>query len=465
MKATNAANFLKMLNPSDLLYGFKKLSNGDVDKLIKYYQGKKHLLRGLKRDEAKGILWEKVYKGDKNDLYGEDLLASGVLEVPATLRGLSVKGLREKLTKHKLYSYKFKVSYESTYKHAIRVLQQSLNVSVTGRYTVDVAKALYQKIKADVPKKKGYLASEDDPDRLFQNGFEEYVFCVDQNIWTLCGVEEKWLKDDNHGIWTKTEALPIDLDCLEALHSIEMNGVGYTESLYSKSTKMGQIFTLGKRKAREILDELMTEGVYSAFGDKAYHIIAKYSYGQKFEDKLEEKIDSAQDEQALREAIPQIADFILSIAMVYLAQKSNFQVLSQANSQAPIVNMQALSEITSEWLAQNSQPGGSLGDVLALYIDDVDLSDIEKLQVVKTFVQSSEYNYLIAHSIFNLREKFVDCIKEELASNQNKNKYIYSSSKMETELYNTVIVHYLQEVLHINENSEIYKQFFDPFLE
>ena len=104
-----------------------------------------------------------------------------------------------------------------------------------------------------------FHAGRYDPDRLFKSGFLEYVFCVDQEIWALCGVEEKWLKDDSHGIWTSTTALPVDNECQEALHYIEMYGVQEAKSLCSHHMKIRQIFTLDERKAREILDELMKE--------------------------------------------------------------------------------------------------------------------------------------------------------------------------------------------------------------
>lgn len=159
MKAGNAGAFLKMLNPNDVQYGFKKLSNGDMDKLIQYY--KRGFLMGISnREEAKNLLWGRIYKENRKDVYGEDLIKSGVLEVPGPLKGLSVGKIREKLTKYKLYSYKFKVSFESSYKNAIKVLQQNLKLSVTGRYTEDVARAVYEKIKGEIPKKKGYLAEK-----------------------------------------------------------------------------------------------------------------------------------------------------------------------------------------------------------------------------------------------------------------------------------------------------------------
>ena len=159
MRANNAGDFLRMLNPDDCIYGFKKLSNWDADKVIKYYE--RGFLKGIsERDEAKKLLWGHIYKENRGDIYGEDLIKSGALEVPGPLKGLSVKKIREKLTKHKLYSYTFRVSFEGNYKNAIKVLQQSLNLSVTGRYTEDVARAVYGKVKGEIKKGQGYLAEK-----------------------------------------------------------------------------------------------------------------------------------------------------------------------------------------------------------------------------------------------------------------------------------------------------------------
>lgn len=105
MRAGNAGDFLKMLNKDDCLYGFKRLSHNDVDKLIKLYKDR-GVLRGISnRDEAKRILWESTYQGDRKDVYGGDLIKSGALEVPNPLKGKSVKEIREKLQKRKIYSY------------------------------------------------------------------------------------------------------------------------------------------------------------------------------------------------------------------------------------------------------------------------------------------------------------------------------------------------------------------------
>lgn len=84
MKAGNAEIFLRMLNPNDIQYGFKKLSNWDLDKLIKHYE--RGFLKGISnREEAKNLLWGRVYKENRKDSYGEDLIKSGILEVPAPL--------------------------------------------------------------------------------------------------------------------------------------------------------------------------------------------------------------------------------------------------------------------------------------------------------------------------------------------------------------------------------------------
>ena len=72
MRANNAGDFLRMLNPDDCIYGFKKLSNWDLDKVIKLYKDR-GVLRGVSdRDEARKILWDSTYQGDRRDVYGED---------------------------------------------------------------------------------------------------------------------------------------------------------------------------------------------------------------------------------------------------------------------------------------------------------------------------------------------------------------------------------------------------------
>lgn len=111
MRASNVDQFLRMLKPDDGSYGFRSLSNSDVEKLLKFYNDQKHLMKDLKLDEARKIFWEQLYERDRSDLYGEDLIQSKVLEVPELLKGKSLKEIREKLEKHKKYSYKFRVSF------------------------------------------------------------------------------------------------------------------------------------------------------------------------------------------------------------------------------------------------------------------------------------------------------------------------------------------------------------------
>jgi len=247
-----------MLNKDDCLYGFKRLSNNDVDKLIKLYKDK-GVLRGISnREEAKRILWKTTYEGDRKDAYGGDLIKSGVLEVPGPLKGKSVKEIRERLQKHKRYSYSFKVSFESRYKNAIRILQQELRVPVDGKYTIETARALYERIRREVKKGQGYLASEDDPDRLFQSGFLEYIFCVDQVIWGLCELDEKWLRDDGDRVWeedgpdTKSDS---EGKCRKILEDMDTFGSSYG-IVGELDGRVGEIFRDAIIKARDILDEI-----------------------------------------------------------------------------------------------------------------------------------------------------------------------------------------------------------------
>lgn len=470
MKATNAANFLKMLNPSDPLYGFKKLSNGDVDKLIKYYQGKKHLLRGLKRDEAKGILWEKVYKGDKNDLYGEDLLASGVLEVPATLRGLSVKGLREKLTKHKLYSYKFKVSYESTYKHAIRVLQQSLNVSVTGRYTVDVAKALYQKIKADVPKKKGYLASEDDPDRLFQNGFEEYVFCVDQEIWALCGVEEKFLVDDNGKVWVteSTDGDNYEELCRKALRELDEDPIS---GFYQPTSEESMI-----QDMKEIEEIALGRQTISASDSPQTKLdILKYNAKVQARDILDDILGSLMDEcdillediyqskldyqEMVYNVISFIRSVIWSIPDLVVNGINVAGIIQQQGATSAPFDLRAVGIAIANYLFHESPDIKEL-----LNMPDLPTDNVDKAKSNLEAVTNSEWKYLIPDVEKEIREKFSLKIQERLDELTDVT-YTYGDSILETRLYNLYIRAYLEDVKLMNEYANFSFHMLDKKLE
>ena len=384
-------------------------------------------------------------------MYGEDLIKSGALEVPGPLKGLSVGKIREKLQKHKLYSYKFKVSYESSYKNAIKVLQQSLKLSVTGRYTEDVARAVYEKIKGEIPKKKGYLASEDDPDRLFKSGFLEYIFCVDQAIWALCGVEEKWLKDDSHGIWTSTTALPVDNECREALHYIEMYGVEEAKSLCSHHMKIRQIFTLGERKAREILDELMMG--MQLFGGDLYSI-KQNSYGEKFKALYDDEADEFGDKRFQKMVFPVIADYISA------AMENPEAVQSIVHYKENGLN--AIFGAVELFIAAHS-PGPGIGEALQQIIPEPSTENLVNAYNLYQFVENSQWKYLISNVINDHRGQFIQSISDTI-SELKDSPLIYSSSKLETQLYNEIIIRYLLDVRQINENFQAYKPYLDEKL-
>lgn len=451
MKAGNVDQLLRMLKPDDGMYGFYKLSNSDAEKLVKLYKDR-GVLRGVSSlAEAKKILWESTYKGDRKDVYGADLIKSGALEVPGPLKGLSVKAIREKLTKHKMYSYTFRVSFEGNYKNAIKVLQQSLNISVTGRYTEDVARAVYEKVKGDIPKKKGYLASEDDPDRLFKSGFQEYVFCVDKVVWELCGVDEQWLKDDGHGIWTSTTALPVDNECQEALHYIEMYGVEEAKSLCSHRMKIRQIFTLGEKKAREILDELMMG--MQLFGGDLYSI-EENSYGEKFKTLYDEEKEKYTHKIFLKTIFPKVADYLEAALENPDAVQSIIHVKEDSLS--------ALYGAFQIFLEAHS-PGPGIGEVLEQNIPEPSTQNVMNAYNLYQFIENSQWKYLIANVINDHRGQFIQSISDEIDELETT-PLIYSSSKLETQLYNEIIIRYLSDVRQINENFQAYKPYLDEKL-
>ena len=456
MKAGNAGTFLKMLNPGDGQYGFQRLSNGDVDKLIKYYQDKKHLMKGLKRDEAKKVLWDKVYKGDKKDLYGEDLIKSGALEVPGPLKGLSVGKIREKLQKHKMYSYKFKVSYESSYKNAIKVLQQSLKLSATGRYTEDVARAVYEKIKGEIPKKKGYLASEDDPDRLFKSGFLEYVFCVDQAIWALCGVEEKWLKDDGAKVWNTDVFDQDDMDqlCKQRLLELNRDNVtsfkipsseeiafqdmnrirtvglgGQTIALYgSPETQIHILYYNAELQARAILDQLLADLI-----DEYFNFL---------ENRYENKLNY---EETVYSVISFLRNLVASVPDIFIDGINIGKILSEYKDFITPQTWYVPAIAVVSYLAHDAPDIKGM-----LNIPDLPTDEVDKARRNLSYVQNSEWKHLIVDAESEVRKKFIDKIDEAL-ENLTEISYTYGESIWETRLYNRYIREYLENVKIMNE--------------
>lgn len=456
MKASNVDQLLRMLKPDDGMYGFYKLSNSDAEKLVKLYRDR-GVLRGVSSlAEAKKILWESTYKGDRKDVYGADLIKSGALEVPGPLKGLSVKAIREKLTKHKMYSYTFRVSFESSYKNAIKVLQQSLNISVTGRYTEDVARAVYEKVKGDIPKKKGYLASEDDPDRLFKSGFQEYVFCVDKVVWELCGIEEKFLADDGGTVWKEhgpDKESDSDAQCRKILTDMDAFGSSYVVS-GGVNGRVGEIFRDAEDRARQILDWIFAQEIISIFPRSTIYksSLEKYQFDLK---------EAAKNQYELATTWKPI--------LVWVLNELNFLVSTASDAAVffpfffiPSLQWVGAVGVLTVAVLNLSSPEPGWGDALDATWE-VTPEKMENEAYNYNLITNSDWKYMVQDTALDARGQAIKYIKANIEAWKVKGD-IYSSSAIETELYNRLIIEYLENVVFINEQYDIMNKGLDQLL-
>ncbi len=248
MRPRDKDDMLRMLKHDDYMYGLKCLSSSDFDSVVRIYRDA-GFLRGIeKREEIEKILLDTTYRGDKRDVYGNDLIKARVIDLPELLKGKNVKEIKELMERKSISNFKFSIDVFGTYTKAIKVLQQVLNISVTGRYTEDVAVKVYEKIKRDIKKGQGYLASEDDPNRIFKYDFKEYVVCIDSYIWKLCGLEEKFLVDDNAQIWNHED---VDKICKELLLAGTSKNISLSNSVNEVSDLLDELSDLYDRSFEE----------------------------------------------------------------------------------------------------------------------------------------------------------------------------------------------------------------------
>ncbi|GEM_PF-4283972 len=215
MRANNVREFLRMLDPKDASYGIKRLSATDKDQLKKAIcssasklpRGYSEAISGFKKTATSQAM---PYIADffiKNPgFYAEYLIKSEVLYLPLKLKGLTLKQILEQLKPVSISKYILKCSDSNRYyAHATGMLRQKLGMSKSGRFDKDTGRKLYTKIKGRLPKKRGYLASEVNPDLLFSSHFEEYVVYVDANIWGACSLDVKYYAKDTNIVWKVKE--------------------------------------------------------------------------------------------------------------------------------------------------------------------------------------------------------------------------------------------------------------------
>ncbi len=479
MRPRDKDDMLRMLRHDDCMYGFKSLSSSDFDSVVKIYRDA-GFLRGVEqRDEIEKILLDTTYRGDKRDTYGNDLIKARVLDLPKLLQGKTVKEIKELMERKSISNFRFSTSYFGTYTKAIKVLQQVLNISVTGKYTEDVAVKVYEKIKRDLKNGQGYLASEDDPDRIFKYDFKEYVVCVDNYIWKLCGLEEKFLVDDNATIWNHED---VDKICKELLmahkgRDVLLSGtkkevsslIDELSDLYDKrleeslafknaensgnSEATGCIYEIRKAaetKARELLDKVLKEEIL----EKSYEdVLYKNIYDMMYKNEYE-YIKKKENAKFLMEILLKAIEVGLAFKTTGALNPQNIQMLQTGGAAA----MPAYLEIAETGLKVliDDQPG--LVDVYRALQKDPDTQRLAEIIWEREFVEDSQLNYMVKNTVLGHRKRFIERISD-LIHDTTFVKFPYNDSMWETSYYNYLIGDYLKKVKLINEEKQVFKNF------
>ncbi len=482
MRPRDKEEMLRMLKYDDYSYGFKNLSQSDFESVIKIYSDA-GFLRGVeKREEIEKILLDTTYRGDKRDIYGNDLIKSKVLDLPKLLEGKNVKEIRELMERKSISNCRFSTNYYGTYTKAIKVLQQKLNISVTGRYTEDVAVKVYEKVKHDIKTGQGYLASEDDPNRIFKYDFKEYVVSVDQYIWKLCGLEEKFLVDDNAPIWDHED---VDKICQELLRNSAdvpmiflkpkeeyiglfdgLPNLSETSAVYRLKEIHDQSFAFrsaensgnrevtscieaieksAEKKARELLDEIMEERRW-VYRYKNKSILEKY---KSYSNILRGRISTEISNQAATEALLIAFEIGLTLYVTKAINLQNIQLIKVGG----VAAIPAYTEILEVGLNVliDDQPG--FADLYNILKKDPDMQLLAEFLWKENFVENSHWKYVIDDTLFNFRKKFIEKIND-LIKDTTFVKFSYNDSIWETSYYNYLIGKYLKTVKLMNEQFD-----------
>ncbi len=87
------------------------------------------------------------------------------------------------------------------YSNAISLLQEKLNVRITGLYDWDTAVAVSKKIGNVVPDGVGYFAHEVYPQMLFRYDDTWLIYGIDRDLWLKLGMDENDLVPDDATYW------------------------------------------------------------------------------------------------------------------------------------------------------------------------------------------------------------------------------------------------------------------------
>ena len=357
-----------------------------------------------------------------------------------------------------------------------------------------------------------FHAGRYDPDRLFKSGFLEYVFCVDKEIWALCGVEEKFLVDDSGKVWEHED---IDYTCQKLLGMIpeislskkpatfeskiesmltedalrkkkindQLNSIGKKEftigPLGQENTEkvegcLEQIQKQAQQKAREILDELLEEFAGPLrIGD---HRVAEiYETAEEAAEYAYDVTKSNMDTVELflqYGTIPLLAYVghpdaaqlakVGGIAAIPAYTELGVSMTGMLMDGGPTV-LGAASALAGQGDSLPVDQSPSLVSLFHLLVEEPDYSKVIEAQWKNGWSSSNEWNYLINGSTGFVRNKFLELLDQEINS-VSDTTYIFSDSYWENALYNALIKKYLENVKLLNENYKEAREILLNFL-
>ena len=222
MRVNNGKDWCRALDPNDRQYGVERLAICDQTALVRHLARHSHRLpEGIDQVFAnvgrydcyeQRELMTRFYRCYPR-YYMDHVVASGVLEVPVGL-GNGYYRTEEVLARLKgaapptNYAFAVGEPADGKWSKAIAMLRERIGLSPEGGYTQEAAEKLYVYGRNRWRTGRGYLYSDNNPDILFNSGYQDYVTVVTFTVWQEIGLDVDYLREDDHVIWTKIDTDP-----------------------------------------------------------------------------------------------------------------------------------------------------------------------------------------------------------------------------------------------------------------
>lgn len=474
MKVSSKYELENILDADDRRYGLRALGTSEQDEILEKYADREYVFKKKDFDEKLAnnrdeLIDEAAYYYYKNaDIYYKHLKNTGVLELPDSLSDLNFEKLLNKLKAIEPRSYICKIdTFNSNYSKAIKVLQIKLSLDDTGVFNKTLGLKIYEEIGIDISTGDGYFASENNPDFLFDYYFKEYVTHIDDYIWKKLNLESKFLVPDNDSFWTRKED---DEACEKALEKIKYAHTlfgptrqalpefreEYIEPDYPQKTRVSQIIEGGQNKAKDIIREMLKEEFIFAPAP-----LSSFSGEHMFKTKYTLAKNAYENEKNSKGDLADGADALFN-GVATAGELSTIKGIKKGK----------IALATVIYLSKHLSPEPGLGDIVSTFTDKPKEKKIQKKYEIMEKekqkydkLKNTQGAFFMYNNIFhNANKKIKQLLTDEIYSNSNANKYSYTYSQVETTLYNTMILLYLQEVKELNADYKKTKELLDAFM-